>query len=62
MRRLLRLLGTVTVLLILAGSAGASLFNPADWKVPDSWTSPIWHPSQWPFSLFPIPEVATDPN
>jgi hypothetical protein len=62
MRRLLRILATVTVLLILAGSAGASLFNPADWKVPDSWTSPVWHPSQWPFSLFPIPEVATDPN
>lgn len=47
---------------LLAGRAGASFFDPANWKLPDSWTSAVWHPSQWPFSLFPVPEVATDPN
>ena len=62
MRRLVRLIVGVIVCLLIAGGAQASLFNPSDWKLPDSWTSPIFHPSQWPFSLFPVPEVATDPN
>ncbi len=62
MRWLLRLLALTIALALLTGSARADLFNPADWKLPDSWTSPVWHPSQWPFSLFPVPEIATDPN
>jgi len=62
MRRLFRLIAGLTAVLLIAGTARASLLNPADWKLPDSWTSPVFHPSQWPFSLFPVPEVATDPN
>src|ERR1700719_4251415 len=62
MRKLLGLIAGLTAILLIAGSARASLLNPADWKLPDSWTSPVFHPSQWPFSLFPVPEVATDPN
>lgn len=62
MRRLFRLIAGLTAVLMIAGNARASLLNPADWKLPDSWTSPVFHPSQWPFSLFPVPEVATDPN
>lgn len=62
MRRLFRVVAGLTAFLLMVGSARASLLNPADWKLPDSWTSPVFHPSQWPFSLFPVPEVATDPN
>jgi hypothetical protein len=62
MRRLFRLIAGLTAVLLIVGTARASLLNPADWKLPDSWTSPVFHPSQWPFSLFPVPEVATDPN
>jgi hypothetical protein len=62
MRGLFKVLALTVAFWLLAGSAGASFFDPADWKLPDSWTSPIWHPSQWPFSLFPVPEIATDPN
>jgi Omp85 superfamily domain len=62
MRRFLRVTAWLLVFSLIAGNARASLFNPKDWKLPDSWTSPVFHPSQWPFSLFPVPEVATDPN
>src|SRR5271156_6588332 len=62
MRGLFKVLALTMAFPLLAGSASASFFDPADWKLPDSWTSPIWHPSQWPFSLFPVPEIATDPN
>ncbi len=62
MRRLFRLIVGLTAVVLIAGNARASLLNPADWKLPDSWTSPVFHPSQWPFSLFPVPEVSTDPN
>src|SRR5271163_2936587 len=62
MRGLFKVLALIVAFSLLAGNARASFFDPADWKLPDSWTSPIWHPSQWPFSLFPVPEIATDPN
>lgn len=50
--------------MVLGGSAAGDPWNPRSWKspLPASWTSSIFHPSQWPFSLFPVPEVATDPN
>ncbi len=64
MRRWLLTLACVVALSLGAGNARASNsgFDPQNWSLPQSWTSPIFHPSQWPFSLFPVPEIATDPN
>jgi Omp85 superfamily domain len=65
MRKWLRILAFIVLVLPLAAGrtrANVLSFNPQDWSLPQSWTSPIFHPSQWPFSLFPVPEIATDPN
>ncbi|HUN59081.1 MAG TPA: BamA/TamA family outer membrane protein [Candidatus Binataceae bacterium] len=34
---------------------------PFDWMQPKTWPSPF-NPYLWPFNLFPVPEVATNPN
>src|SRR5579862_5049692 len=55
----------VLVLCSLGASRASADFlglDPANWGLPQSWTSPVFHPTQWPFSLFPVPEIATDPN
>src|SRR5579863_3684815 len=64
MRKGLLILAYVLVLSLEVGNARASSwgFDPQSWGLPQSWTSPIFHPSQWPFSVFPVPEIATDPN
>jgi len=64
MRRWFGVLVGLIVLLLGAANAGASswTFDPRKWKLPPSWTSAVFHPSKWPFSLFPVPEIATDPN
>src|SRR5215472_12869538 len=64
MRRWVRILACIVVLSLGAGAAhvGVLGLDPQNWSLPQSWTSPIFHPSQWPFSVFPVPEIATDPN
>jgi hypothetical protein len=64
MRRWIGIFAWLVALALAAPNASASLIDPGTWSspLPASWTSPIFHPSQWPFSLFPVPEIATDPN
>jgi hypothetical protein len=64
MRRCFAILAGLVALLLVAARAHADLFDldPRTWSLPQSWTSPVFHPTQWPFSLFPVPEIATDPN
>ncbi len=64
MRRWFGIFAWLMALALGAPGASASLIDPGTWSspLPASWTSPIFHPSQWPFSLFPVPEIATDPN
>jgi Omp85 superfamily domain len=64
MRKWLRILVFSALLCLLAVRARAGVLgsNAKNWSAPQSWISPIFHPSQWPFSLFPVPEIATDPN
>jgi len=56
MRRVLRSLLLIAIFLCSALPAAAfSLLQPSTWPEP-------LNPSHWPFTLIPIPEVATDPN
>ena len=64
MRKWVLVLACLIVLSLGTGNVRAGYwgFDPQNWGLPQSWTSPIFHPSQWPFSVFPVPEIATDPN
>ena len=56
MRRVLRSLLLLVLLLCPALPVAAlSLLQPGSWPAP-------LNPAHWPFTLIPIPEVATDPN
>lgn len=53
----------VAVLILLPAVASAALLGAAPArKMPQGFRASLLHPSQWPFSLIPVPEVATDPN
>ncbi len=54
-RLLVAILGFVAVIGIAMPS------QAFDWMEPQSWPAPF-NPHDWPFTLFPVPEVATDPN
>src|ERR1700682_2057841 len=54
-----RFFASILILLLVAVSAvPANAFSLLD---PNSWP-PSVNPHNWPFSLYPIPEVATNPN
>jgi hypothetical protein len=56
MKRLLAVLTCVGLSIVALTSASAfSLLQPSSWPQP-------FNPHDWPFTLIPIPEVATDPN
>ena len=54
-----RFFASILLLLVIAGTArAANAFSLLD---PNTWP-PTLNPHNWPFSLYPIPEVATNPN
>jgi len=56
MRRVLRSL--LLIAFVVCSSLPAAAFSLLE---PNTWPQPF-NPAQWPFTLIPIPEVATDPN